>query len=157
MDKELRKEFVEMLEHERNTPIGWAIIMSMVDMLEDEDELERLAETHKGMQEYGQFLSEKEARSIVDGFRNYDGTRGAKWQPNVLFGAVESLGGKRAEMGKYNCWALYAVMNMMSSDYGGVIQTIAQGDSYAKVCYMMAVAFLTDPDRRENVREYFDI
>jgi hypothetical protein len=157
MDKELRKEFVRMLEQERGTPIGWAIIMSMVDMLEDEDELERLAETHKGMQEYGQFLSEKEARSIVDGFRNYDGTRGAKWQPNVLFSAVESLGGKRAEMGKYNCWALYAVMNMMSSDYGGVIQTIAQGDSYAKVCYMMAVAFLTDPDRRENVREYFDL
>lgn len=157
MDKELRKEFVRMLEQERGTPIGWAIIMSMVDMLEDEDELERLAETHKGMQEYGQYLSEKEARSIVDGFRNYDGTRGAKWQPNVLFGAVESLGGKRAEMGKYNCWALYAVMNMISSDYGGVIQTIAQGDSYAKVCYMMAVAFLTDPDRRENVREYFDI
>lgn len=157
MDKELRKEFVEMLEHERNTPIGWAIIMSMVDMLEDEDELERLAETHKGMQEYGQFLSEKEARSIVDGFRNYDGTRGAKWQPNVLFGTVESLGGKRAEMGKYNCWALYAVMNMISSDYGGVIQTIAQGDTYAKVCYMMAVAFLTDPDRRENVREYFGV
>lgn len=157
MDKELRKEFVRMLEQERGTPIGWAIIMSMVDMLAENDELERLAETHKGMQEYGQFLSEKEARSIVDGFRNYDGTRGAKWQPNVLFSAVESLGGRRAEMGKYNCWALYAVMNMMSSDYGGVIMTLAQGDSYAKVCYMMAVAFLTDPDRRENVREYFDI
>lgn len=157
MDKELRKEFVRMLEQERGTPIGWAIIMSMVDMLEDDDELERLAETHKGMQEYGQFLSEKEARSIVDGFRNYDSTRGAKWQPNVLFSAVESLGGKRAEMGKYNCWALYAVMNMMSSDYGGVIMTLAQGDAYAKVCYMMAVAFLTDPDRRENVREYFGL
>lgn len=49
MDKELRKEFVEMLEHERNTPIGWAIIMSMVDMLAEDDELEQLAETHKGM------------------------------------------------------------------------------------------------------------
>ena len=59
MDKELRKEFVEMLEHERNTPTGWAIIMTMVDMLADDDELERLAETHKGMQEYGQFLTEK--------------------------------------------------------------------------------------------------
>lgn len=157
MDKELRKEFVEMLEHERSTPTGWAIIMTMVDMLADDDELERLAETHKGMQEYGQFLTEKEARGIVDGFRNYDGTRGAKWQPNVLFNAVELLGGKRAEMGKYNCWALYAVMNMMSSVYGGVIQTIAQGDTYAKICYMMAVAWFADPDKRHDVREYFDI
>ena len=27
MDKELRKEFVRMLEQERGTPIGWAIIV----------------------------------------------------------------------------------------------------------------------------------
>ena len=48
-------------------------------------------------------------------------------------------------------------MNMMSSDYGGVIMTLAQGDAYAKVCYMMAVAFLTDVDRRHDVREYYDV
>ena len=157
MDKELKKEFMEMLEQERGTPTGWSIIMAMVGMLEDDDELERLAEIHKGKQEYGQYLTEDEAKKITEGMRNYDGTRGAKWPPNTLFSAVESLGGKRAEMGKYNCWALYAVMNMMSSDYGGVIQTIAQGDTYAKVCYMMAVAWFTDPDKRHDVREYFDI
>lgn len=157
MDKELKREFMEMLEHERGTPTGWAVIISMVEMLEDDDELERLAEIHKGKQEYGQYLTEEEAKRVVDGFRNYDGTRGAKWQPVVLFGAIESLGGKRSEMGKYNCWSLYAVMNMMSSDYGGVIMTLAQGDAYAKVCYMMAVAFLTDVDRKHDVREYFDI
>lgn len=157
MDKDLKREFVEMLEQERGTPTGWAVIMSMVDMLEEDDELERLAEIHKGKQEYGQYLTEEEAKRVVDGFRNYDGTRGAKWQPQVLFGAVESLGGKRSEVSKYNCWALYAVMNMISSDYGGVIITFAQGDAYAKTCYMMAVAFLTDVDRRHDVREYFNV
>lgn len=157
MDRELKKEFMEMLEKERGTPTGWAIIMSMVDMLEEDDELEHLAELHKGMQEYGQYLSESEAMHIVEKFRNYDGSRGAKWQPSVLFGAVESLGGKKSEHGKYNCWSLYAVMNMIHSDYGGVIITLAQGDAYAKVCYMMAVAWLTDPDKHMDVREYFDL
>jgi hypothetical protein len=157
MDKKMKEEFIQMLKDARGTPQEWSVIMAMVDMLEDDDEFEDMAEMYKGVAEYGQFLSEKEAKKIVDGFRNYDGTRGAKWQPNVLFNAVELLGGKRAEMGKYNCWALYAVMNMMSSDYGGVIQTIAQGDTYAKVCYMMAVAWFTDPDKRHDVREYFDI
>lgn len=157
MDKEVRQEFLRMLEQERGTPTGWAIILSMVQMLDEDDDLERLADIHKGVQEYGQFLTEDEARKVVDGFRNYDGTKGGKWRPDVLFSAVESLGGKRAEKGRYNCWALYAVMNMMSSDYGGVIITLAQGDAYAKVCYMMAIAWLTDPDRSKDVREYFGL
>lgn len=158
MDKKIKEEFIEMLKAARGTPQEWAIIMEMVDLLEDEDEFERMAEVHKGMAEFGgQYLTEKEATRIVGEFTNYDGTRGAKWQPAVLFPAVESLGGKRAEMGKYNCWALYAVMNMISSDYGGVIATIAQGEEYAKTCYMMAVAFLTDRDRKEGVREYFGL
>jgi hypothetical protein len=157
MDKEVRQEFLRMLEQERGTPAGWAIILSMVQMLDEDDDLERLADIHKGVQEYGQFLTEDEARKVVDGFRNYDGTKGGKWRPDVLFSAVESLGGKRAEKGRYNCGALYAVMNMMSSDYGGVIITLAQGDAYAKVCYMMAIAWLNDPDRSKDVREYFGL
>lgn len=157
MDKEMKKEFLEMLEKERGTPIGWSIIMSMVGLLEEDDELERLAEIHKGVQDYGQYLTEDEAKKVVEGFRNYDGSRGGKWRPEVLFSAVESLGGKRAEMGHYNCWALYAAMNMIHSDYGGVLITMVQGDAYAKACYMMAVAWLNDPDRKHDIRHYFKV
>lgn len=158
MDEKMKQEFIQMLKDARGTPEEWAVIMEMVELLEDDDEFERLADMHKGMSEYGgQFLTEKESKRIVDGFINYDGSRGARWQPAMMFGAVESLGGRRDDKGKYNCWALYAVMNMMSSDYGGVISTIAQGDGYAKVCYMMAVAFLTDRDRRHGVRDYFGL
>ena len=147
-----------MLKEARGTPEEWAVIMEMVDLLEDNDEFERLAELHKGMSEYnGQYLMEKEAKRIVDGFENYDGTRGAKWQPSTLFGAVESLGGKREVKGEYNCWALFAVMNMISSDYGGVISSVAQGDSYAKMCYMMAVALLQDRDKKFHVRRYYGL
>jgi hypothetical protein len=52
---------------------------------------------------------------------------------------------------------MFAVMNMVSSDYGGVVSMFAQGDEYAKVCYMMAVALFNDRDHRFKVREYFDL
>lgn len=156
MDNEIKKEFLQMLRAERNSDTGWAVIMSMVEMLEEDDKLEHMAEIHKGISEYGQFLTEDEARRIVDDFRNFDGSRGGKWRPEVLFGAVESLGGKKYEKGKYNCWALYAVMNMQHSDYGGALMTVAQGDEYARLCYLMALAWFADPDHRHDVREYFD-
>ena len=158
MDEKMKQEFIQMLKEARGTPQEWAIIMEMVDLLDGEDEFERMADLYKGINEYGgQYLSEKEAHKIVDGFLNYDGTRGAKWQPTVLFNAVESLGGKRSEQGRYSCWALYAVMNMTSSDYGGVISTFAQGEEYAKVCYMMAVAKFNDRDKHFDVRRYFGL
>ena len=158
MDKKIKQEFIDMLKEARGTPQEWEVIMEMIDLLEDDDEFERMAETYKGVAEYnGQFLTEKESYKIVDAYQNADGTRGPKWQPMVMFSAVESLGGKRAEHGKYNCWALYAVMNMMHSDYGGVLKDYAQGEEYAKLCYMMAVAWLTDKDRKMTVREYFHL
>jgi hypothetical protein len=158
MDKTTKQEFIEMLKEARGTPQEWAVIMEMVDMLEDDEEFEHLAKVHKGIAEYdGQFFKEKEAYEIVDAFENYDGSRGPKWQPQVLFSAVEGLGGKRAEPGKYNCWALYVQMNMKHSDEGGVLKNYAQGEEYAKLCYMLAVADLTDRDRKQTIREYFKL
>ena len=65
MDKEVRQEFLRMLEQERGTPTGWAIILSMVQMLDEDDDLERLADIHKGVQEYGQFLTEDEVKAMI--------------------------------------------------------------------------------------------
>ena len=158
MDKTTKQEFIDMLKEARGTPQEWDIIMDMVDMLEDDDEFEHMAEVYKGIAEYnGQFLTEKEAYKIVESFENYDGSHGAKWQPQVLFSAVESLGGKRAEPGKYNCWALYVQMNMKHSDEGGVLKNYAQGEEYAKLCYMLAVADLTDRDRKHTIRDYYHL
>jgi hypothetical protein len=159
MDKAMKDEFIQMLKDERGTPQGWSVIMAMVDMLADDDEFEQMAEIHKGMAEYGQFLTEKEAKRIVDKFENYDGTRGPKWSmPQMMWDKVEALGGRKAEKGKYNCWALFVMMNAIHSDYGGVLMTLVQGnDEYAKACYMMAVAKLTDKDRRWTIREYYGL
>lgn len=158
MDEKMKQEFVQMLKEARGTPQEWAIIMAMVDMLEDEDEFEEMAQLHKGIAEYGQFLTEKEARKIVDGFKNYDGSRGPKWSmPAQVWDTIERLGGHKALAGKYNCWAMFALMNMMHSDYGGVLIQLAQGDMYAKAAYMMAVAWVDDPDKKWSVREYFGL
>jgi hypothetical protein len=158
MDKKMKEEFIQMLKEARGTPQEWSVIMAMVDMLEDDAEFEEMAEIHKGIAEYGQFLTEKEARKIVDKFENYDGTRGPKWaMPSVVWDAIERLGGRKSEAGKYNCWAMFVLMNMMHSDYGGVLMTIAQGDAYVKACYMMAVAWVQDRDRRWSIRQYFGL
>lgn len=157
MDAKMRDEFIAMLKDAQGTPQGWAVIMGMVDLLEDDEHFDRLAEIHKGVAEYGHFLTEMEAREVVDGFVNYDGTRGGKWQPSVLFSAVENMGGRKCERGRYNEWALYAVMNMMHSDYGAALMQVAQGEVYARTCYSMAVAWFNDRDHKHDVREYFGL
>lgn len=37
MNKEKRREFLEMLKEERNSPTGWAIIMTMASLLENDE------------------------------------------------------------------------------------------------------------------------
>ena len=157
MDAKMKQEFISMLKEEQGTPQGWAVIMGMVDLLDDSEEFDRLAEIHKGVAEYGQYLTEHEARRIVDGFISYDGSRGGKWQPAVLFSAIDGMGGRKSERGKYNEWAMYAIMSMMHSDYGAVLMQVAQGEMYARTCYMMAVAWFADRDRKHDVREYFGL
>ena len=151
-----KHKFMEMVhdklgEDHELTPI----IASLVGMIDHEDRFEELFDIYEGIEEYGEYLTEKEAKQIVDGFVNYDGSRGAKWPPQVLFSAVESLGGDKAVKGKYNCWALFALMNAMHSDYGGALMEVAKGDAYALTCYRMALAWMADRDHPNDVRKYF--
>lgn len=156
MDKNKRYQFMEMVHDEigedhKLTPI----IASLLTMVEDDERFEELFNIHEGIEEYGQFLTEKEAHRIVAAFENYDGTRGAKWPPQALFAAVESLGGKKSEAHKYNCWALFVLMNMMHSDYGRTLSKRVQGNDYVLMCYDMAHDWMNDKDRDNDVREYF--
>jgi hypothetical protein len=156
MDKEKRSKFMEMIHDEIGEDHKLVpIIASLMGMVDNDERFEELFEIHEGIEEYGQFLTEKEAKQVVDRMQNYDGSRGARWQPAVLFDAVQLLGGEKAVRGKYNCWALYALMNMMSSDYGDAIQEVAKGDDYALTCYRMSLSWMKDKDHRNDVREYF--
>ena len=73
MDKEMKKKFVEMLKEERNSPTGMAVIMSMVSMLEDDPRFENLADLYEGIDQYKNFLTEREAKKVVEGFVSFDG------------------------------------------------------------------------------------
>ena len=153
------KQFMDMFreelgEHHKVMPI----INKMVIMLEPMEEFEEMMEVCNGVENYGNYLTEKEAEHITEHFTNFDKTHGAKWpKPEMLFDTVKSVGGAVEEPRKYNKWVLFTVMNMIHADYGGVLQNVAQGSEYAKLAYKMALAFISDPDREESVRAYFGL
>lgn len=151
----MKKEFTKMLYDERDTPLGWAVIMAMIGMVENDDRFHQLAEFHKGMQEYHNFMTEKEARKVVDSFVNYDGSRGPKWTIDTIQEELRKFGGMIEERGHYNKWMMYVLINGIYSDYGGVIMKMTDGKDFVKNIYLMALAMLDDKDRRESVREYY--
>jgi hypothetical protein len=158
MNKEMRKEFLDMLKEERNSETGWAIIMSMVSMVENDERMEYLAELHKGMHEYGCYLTEKEAKKVVEGLVSFDGSRGQKWSMDTIADEVRKAGGMVEDKHHYNKWMLYAVMNSEWADYGGVLMKLGvpHGD-IPKAIYMMALARIDDKDRKESMREYLGV
>lgn len=158
MDKDLKKRFIEMLKEERDSPTGWAIIMSMVSMVENDERMEYLAELHEGMHEFGNYVTEKEAKKVVEGLVSFDGSRGQKWSMDTILDELHKVGGIPEEKHHYNKWLLYALMNKEYSDYGGVLQKLGvPQQDIPKAIYMMALAKIDDKDRRESIREYFGL
>ena len=138
-----------MLKEERNSPTGMAVIMSMVSMLEDDPRFENLADLYEGIDQYKNFLTEREAKKVVEGFVSFDGSRGQHWS---------MVGGVLEEKHHYNKWMLYALMNSRYADYGGALMKmgISQADM-PKAIYYMALAKLDDKDMKESMREYFGL
>lgn len=156
MDSKKKQGFMDMI-HKKLGPNHELvpIIAMLASMAEEDDRFEDMFDVYQGVEEYGQYLTEKEAKRIVSEFIAYDGTHGAKWSPEVLFKTVEDLGGEKSAPGKYNCWALYVLMNMMHSDYGGALSPSLSGNVYPLTCYRMALAWMKDKDNDNNVRDYF--
>jgi hypothetical protein len=157
--KEDYKAFVEMLREkigEGNS--AWPVIMKMTHMLEDNDAFEDMMEICQGVEEYREYLTETEAKELTSHLENYDKTNYPKWpNPQMLFDTVKSVGGEPEEKGKFNKWVLFFVMNMIHSDYGAVLSSMANGAEYAKLCYKMALAWLTDPDRKHTIRHMYGL
>lgn len=122
--------------------------------------VEKLEATH-----WHNYLSKAEANEIVAKFINQDNSRGAHWGYDVFKGAVESLGGKTYEAPFYNCYALWAVANMIYSDHAQSVAedmghtTPAQvpNEKMALSMYKKAVEKLKDKDRPRFVRDYFGV
>ena len=157
--KEEYKEFIEMLREkigERNS--AWPVIMKMAYMLEDNEAFEEMMEICEGVEEYKEFLTEAEAKAMTSKLENYDKTNYPKWpNPQMVFDAVKNLGGEIEEKGKFNKWVLFFAMNMIHSDYGAILTTFANGMDYAKLCYKMSLAWITDPDRKHSIRKMYGL
>ena len=158
MDKEMKKKFVEMLKEERNSPTGMAVIMSMVSMLEDDPRFENLADLYEGIEQYKNYMTEREAKKVVEGFVSFDGSRGQKWSMDAIADELRKVGGVLEEKHHYNKWTLYTLMNSEYADYGGVLQKLGVPSSdMPKAIYYMALAKLDDKDAKESIREYFGL
>ena len=115
--------------------------------------------------EWNNYLTKDEAKEIGEHMENQDGTMGFHWPCDVLFSAVESLGGVIEEMPYYNKYALAATMNMIYSDHadsiavdmGGKKASDIPNEKMAMSCYRKAVEKLKDPDRPRFVRWYFHV
>jgi len=158
MDEMLKKKFKDMLLEKKDTPVGQAVIFSMVGMLENDPRFENLAELYDGMEEYGNFMTEKEAKKVVDGFVAFDGSRGQKWSMDAISDELRKVGGIPEERHHYNKWMLYAVMNSEYADYGGVLQKLGvSSQDMPKAVYYMALAKIDDKDRKMSLREYYGL
>ena len=106
---------------------------------------------------WNNYLSKSEAEEIVSKLINQDGSHGAHWDYETFKAAVESLGGKMADEPFYNCWALWAVTNMLWSDHHKSASEFVPKDMMPKYFYGMAIEKLKDADRQKFVRHYFDV
>lgn len=158
MDEIMRKRFKDMILEKKDTPVGQAVILSMVGLLENDPRFDNLAELYDGIEEYGNFMTEKEAKKVVDGFIAFDGSRGQKWSMDAIMDELRKVGGIPEEKHHYNKWMLYAVMNSEYADYGGVLQKLGVPTSdMPKAIYFMALAKIDDKDRKMSLREYYGL
>ena len=158
MDEKMRKKFKDMLLEKKDTPAGQAVILSMVAMLDGDPRFETLGELYEGLEEYGNYMTEKEAREVVGGFIAFDGTRGQKWSMDAIADELRKVGGMPEEKHHYNKWMLYTLMNSEYADYGGVLQKLGvSSQDMPKAIYYMALAKISDKDAHESLREYFGL
>ena len=154
----LKKKFKDMLLEKKDTPVGQAVIFSMVGMLENDPRFESLAELYDGIEQYHNFMTEKEAKKVVDGFVAFDGSRGQKWSMDAISDELRKVGGIPEERHHYNKWMLYTVMNSEYADYGGVLQKLGvSSQDMPKAIYYMALAKIDDKDAHESLREYYGL
>lgn len=149
--------FISMLRENIDTDKGQAIIMKMLGEMNSSRQ-DVIAEECEGMVMFENYLSEDEARAIMDKFVNFDGSRGAHWKDaDSAFRAISALGIESEKAGEYNRWAFLTVMNMVWSDEWGVLRNYANAEQEARVCAELAVARLEDADGGFSVRRYFRI
>lgn len=110
--------------------------------------------------EWNNYLTEDEAEGIVESLMEKKGdefVQRYEWDYPTMKRAVESIGGKISEEPYYNCYALWATMNMLYSDHAETINEVVVQPQRPRFYYKLALDKLKDFDRPRFVREYFHL
>lgn len=146
---------------EENMRVTEAMFRKAVQMLIDLDEAKGkdFVECFEGTLKYYNYLTENEAKRVVDSFINQDGSRGPKWRPEEFFQTVQSFGGDIEYEPHYNKWALYVTANKFASDQDSAIRKWSGADrlKYVEACYDLAMTQLEDKDKLNWARWYFSV
>ena len=106
------------------------------------------------------YLSKEEAEEIVEGLEEKQGETVVKryeWDYDEWKKAIEAMGGEIHNKPYYNCYALWATMNMLYSDHVNTMNMFVQPPLRLKMYYHLALDKLMDVDRPHFVRGYFHL
>ena len=108
------------------------------------------------MHDYGNYMTEKEAKKVVEGFVSWDGSRGQKWSMDTIADELRKVGGVLEEKHHYNKWVLcayeHSLCGLWWSPYG-----IGPMADIPKAAYLMALARLDDKDAKMTIRNYYGL
>ena len=106
------------------------------------------------------YLSKEEAEEIVESLEEKQGETVVKryeWDYDEWKKAIEAMGGEIHNKPYYNCYALWATMNMLYSDHVNTMNMFVQPPLRLKMYYHLALDKLMDVDRSHWVRGYFHL
>lgn len=109
---------------------------------------------------WNNYLSEEEAEHIVYSLEEKHGDKSEQryeWDYDTLKRAVDSSGSRMFEAPYFNCWALWATINMLYSDHHETVSAFVSPQSQFRFYYRLAMDKLKDVDRPHFVREYFHL
>ena len=101
---------------------------------------------------WNNYLTHKEAQKIVDGMNPQ-----APWNYEQWKGAMEKHGYSMDEEPYYNCYALWATMDMEMSDESENYKKYVDESNLFNAVHDFAVSKLKDRDGHFKVREYFHL
>lgn len=134
--------------------LAGCIMKDMFSWIDEHDKTaaQHFADIFDGNLHFYNYMTEEEAMKIVRGLKHQGGETGARWKAEEVW-AVS--GDKKSCEPYYNCWALYATMNMLDSDHRKTLMPLT--NTYETVILEMALEKLKDVDREKFVREYFEL
>lgn len=164
MDRSKIKSHIDrissLMENHSDSEVKCAITKTIMSYLSkcDDNTISELLDCVEGLCKYNNYLTEKESRTILSEFRNWDGSTGTPFSPQIL-DELQKDNKCIDNVPEYNKWALYITMCKFASDQGGVISKLVNNDSKAFInaCYDMSIAQLKDVDRPRWVRHYFNL